>query len=75
MRTLIPTLTETKTAIIIRIPKDWVIHSRSRILTEADVLRVVAKGEREFRQGKTQEFGAFLAQRHPTHTRSFRRSR
>ena len=75
MKVAAPTLTETKYAIIIRIPKEWVARSRTGSLTEADVLRLVARGEREFRQGKTQEFGAFLAEHYPAHVRAFRRPR
>ena len=70
-----PTITETKEAIIIRIPKGWVTETGRRPLTEAQVLRIVAAGEREFRDGKTQEFGAFLAKRSPAHARSYRRAR
>ncbi len=56
----IPTLTETSDAISIRIPKDWVRTSSSRRLTAAHVLRLVARGEREFRRGATQSLSAFL---------------
>ena len=69
-----PTITETSEAIIIRIPKGWVT-SRRRPLKEAEVLRMVAAGEREFRAGKTQEFSAFIARRYPAHARAFRRAR
>ena len=69
-----PTITETKEAIIIRIPKGWVANSRRRPLTAEEVLRIVATGEREFQEGKTQELGAFLAKHHPAHARTFRRA-
>lgn len=70
-----PTITETREAFIIRIPKDWVDDPGRHPLTAAQVLRLVTAGEREFRAGKTQEFGAFLARRHPAHARTFRRAR
>ena len=63
LKASVPTFRETDDAIIIRIPKEWVGHRRARQLTEADVLRMVARGEQEFRHGKTQEFGAFLPKR------------
>ncbi len=75
MRVDAPTITETATAIIIRIPKGWVTPSPRPSLTEDRVIRMVAAGEREFRAGKTQEFGVFLAKRHPAHARAFRRAR
>lgn len=75
MKTSAPTITETKEAIIIRIPKGWVTDSHRRPLREADVLQIVAAGEREFQDGKTQEFGAFLAKHYPAYARTFRRAR
>ena len=75
MKVSVPTLTETKYAIIIRIPKNWVTESRARSLSESDVLKIVARGQREFREGKTQEFSAFLAQHYPAHARTFRHPR
>ena len=70
-----PTITETDEAIIIRIPKRWVGQPDRSQLTKADVLRIVAAGEREFRHGKTRTFDSFLAKQHPTHARIFRRAR
>lgn len=70
-----PTITETREAIIIRIPKGWVADSDRRPVTAGDILRIVAAGEREFREGKTQEVGAFLAKYHPAHARTYRRTR
>ena len=75
MKLTVPTITETREAVIIRIPKAWVGSRARRPLTEAAVVRMVAVGERAFRQGKTQEFGAFLAKRYPAHVRIFRRAR
>lgn len=75
MKAGVPTLTETKDAIIIRIPKNWVSGSRRHQLTESEVLQIAAAGEREFRKGKTQEFGAFLSKHYPSYAKSFRRSR
>ena len=69
------TVTETREAIVIRIPRGWFTDSRRRRLTEAEVLRVVSSGEREFRRGKTQAFSAFLARRYPAYARVFRRAR
>lgn len=75
MKISTPTISETSNEIVIRIPKRWVGHSESRPLTEAQVLRFVAAGTREFRQGKTKTFGAFLANAHPLHARISRRTR
>ncbi len=75
MKAGVPTLTETKDAIIIRIPKNWVGGLRCHQLTESEVLQIAAAGEREFRKGTTQEFGAFLAKGHPAYAKAFRRAR
>ena len=75
MKISTPTLTETSDAIIIRIPKEWMTHPRARALTVSQVVRIVKRGEREFREGKTLELGAFLARRHPGYARALRRSR
>ena len=75
MNTSVPTITETKYAIIIRIPKTWAVDPHRRPLTEAQVLRMVAAGEREFREGRTQELSSFLARRYPAYARAFRRAR
>lgn len=71
----VPTMIETKDALVIRIPKEWMTASRSRPLTEAEVLRIVTRGEREFRRGKTQALGTFLSRRHLSHATATRRSR
>jgi len=71
----IPTLTETKDAIVIRIPKEWVRAPHAHPLTEAEVLRIVSRGEREFRRGKTQALGTFLRRYRLGHATTVRRSR
>ena len=70
-----PTITETDEAIIIRIPKRWMAEPERLQLTKADIVRIVATGEREFRQGKTRTFDSFLSKRHPVHAKTFRRAR
>ncbi len=70
-----PTITETSETIIIRIPKRWMAEPERSRLTKSDLLRIVASGEREFRQGKTRAFDSFLAKHHPAHAKSFRRAR
>lgn len=72
---VVPTIEETKEAIIIRIPKGSVTDSGRRPLTDAEILRFVRAGERQFQKGKTQEFGAFLGKRHPAYAKIFRRAR
>jgi len=75
MKAAVPTISETKEAIIIRIPKGWMSDPQRRPLRAADVLRIVAAGEREFREGNTQEFGTFLTKHYPAYARTFRRAR
>ncbi len=75
MKISTPTISETSDEIVIRIPKRWVGHSEPRPLTEAQVLRFVAAGTREFRQGKTRPFEDFLSTRHSLHARISRRTR
>jgi len=75
MKANTPTITETREAIIIRIPKGWMTDSKRPPLTEAQVLKMVARGKEEFRAGKTQELGAFLTKHYPAYARTFRRAR
>lgn len=75
IETRVPTFTETSDAIVIRIPKVWVRMSSGRQLTDAQVLRMVARGEREFRRGKTRSLHSFLAKRHLNHATPLKRSR
>ncbi|MCR4328202.1 MAG: hypothetical protein NUV53_01660 [Patescibacteria group bacterium] len=73
METGVPTITETKKEIIIRIPKGW--RQGGRSFGVEDVLRIAREGTREFRRGETRTFETFLTTSHPLHARGARRSR
>jgi len=59
MEVTVPTITETKEEIIIRIPKGWRRFGGARSGVK-EILRIVREGEREFRAGSTRTFEDFL---------------
>ncbi len=73
MEITVPTITETKKEIIIRIPKQWKAGSSG--LGVADLLQVVHDGEGEFRAGKTRAFEQFLREKYPSYAKIPKRSR